>query len=263
MSQKYTLRILLFFAVVFIFSSCTTPLQDLVYMNSIKTGTTYESGPRPDDYHIRTDDQLFIQVISDDPSSVVIFNITNTQLGNGSVGSSTNSMELITYLVDVDGKITFPQLGKLNVGGLTVDEVTALVQKGVDQYLKGASVFVKLVNRSITVLGEVVQPGQKPMVKNQLTIFEAIGSAGGVNDWGNRKNIRVIRETPQGKLVAELNLTDPGVINSPYYYVLPHDVILVDPSEKVYGSKTMPWATPISLSVALISTLVLVLNLFK
>lgn len=250
----------LVFVTVMLMTSCTTPLQELVYMNGIQTGMTYQTGPHPDIYHIRPDDQLFIQVISDDPMDAAIFNITNMQTGSSSV-SSSSSMELITYLVDQEGMITFPQLGKLMVNGLTIDEVTILVQKGVDQYLEGASVFVKLVNRSITILGEVQSPGQKPMVKNQLTIFEAIGTAGGLNDWGNRKNVKLVREMPEGKHVAEINLTDPGIINSPYYYILPHDVLVVEPSRKVYGAKTMPYATPVGIASSVLSIILSIITI--
>lgn len=252
---------LLFFSVLL--ASCSTPLTELIYLNGIETGKTYEKGPQPEAYRIRPNDQIFVQVISDDPTNVAIFNLTNTQMGSVSAGSSTSSMELITYLVNEEGKIAFPQLGDLQVGGLTVEEVTATVQKGVNNYLEGASVFVKLVNRSITVLGEVIQPGQKPMVKNQLTIFEALGTAGGLNDWGNRKNIKLIRETPAGKIVGEINLLDPGVINSPYYYIVPHDVIFVEPDKKVYGAKTLPWAAPLGVATSLVSIALSIVTLFR
>jgi len=251
---------LLFFSVLL--ASCSTPLTELIYLNGIETGKTYETGPQPEAYRIRPNDQLFVQVISDDPTNVAIFNLTNTQLGSVSAGSSTSSMELITYLVNEEGKIAFPQLGDLQVGGLTVEEVTVVIQKGVNRYLEGASIFVKLVNRSITVMGEVIQPGQKLMVKNQLTIFEALGAAGGLNDWGNRKNIKLVRETPAGKLVGEINLLDPGVINSPYYYIVPHDVIVVEPDKKVYGAKTLPWAAPLGVATSLVSIALSIITLF-
>jgi len=139
-------------------------------------------------------------------------------------------MELITYLVDVEGKISYPQLGDIVVADKTVSEVRDIIQSKVDSYLESASVFVKLVNRNITVLGEVKAPGQKLMVKNQLTIFEALGTAGDITDYGNRLSVKLIRELPDGKHVAELNLTDPNIIYSPYYYILPHDIVYVEHS---------------------------------
>jgi polysaccharide export outer membrane protein len=171
-------------------------------------------------------------------------------------------MELITYLVDKTGNIEYPYLGQIKVEGLTLSEVNEKIQKQVDMYLESASVFVKLVNRNITVLGEVSAPGQKLMVKNQLTIFEALGTAGDITDYGNRQNVKIIREFPTGKIIAEVDLTDPDLIFSPYYYILPHDIVYVEYSTKVYGAKNLPYAVPLSITTSIISIGVLLLNVF-
>lgn len=246
---------------LFFLASCSTPLQELIYLNEIETDKTYPSGPLPEEYRIRSNDQLFIQVISDDPLNAAFLNLIDTQ--RGSLGATSNSMELITYLVDDEGKISYPQLGDIEVKDKTVSEVRDIIQRKVDQYLESASVFVKLVNRNITVLGEVRSPGQKLMVKNQLTIFEALGTAGDITDYGNRQSVKLIRELPDGKHVTELDLTDPQVIYSPYYYVLPHDIVYVEHSTKVYGAKNLSYAAPIGIVSSVISIGLLVLNLFK
>jgi polysaccharide biosynthesis/export protein len=244
-------------------SSCSTPLNELIYMNGIDAGLTYPNGPVPEEYRIRPGDQLFIQVISDDPLNAAFLNLTNTQGTTGSYGSSANSLELITYLVGEDGKLSYPQIGDIEVEGKTVSEIRDIIQQGVDKYLESASVFVKLVNRNITVLGEVKQPGQKLMVKNKLTIFEALGTAGDITDYGNRQTVKLIRELHDGKHITQLDLTDPQIIFSPYYYVLPHDIIYVEHSTKVYGAKNMPYSAPISITASIISIGLLILNLFK
>lgn len=254
-------RIIILGMVILIAASCSTPLQEVTYLNGVQTGLTYTNGPMPEVYKIRPNDQLFIQVISDDPLNAAFLNLTNTQ--SGTSGSSANNMELITYLVDEKGNIEYPYLGQINVEGLTVLEVSNKIQEKVDTYLESASVFVKLVNRNITVLGEVRSPGQQLMVKNQLTIFEAIGTAGDITDYGNRQNIKLIRELPEGKHIVSLNLTDPQIIFSPYYYVLPHDIIYVEHSTKIYGAKNMPYAAPLSITASVISIGLLILNLFK
>lgn len=244
-------------------TSCSTPLKELIYMNEIETGKTYENAPLPEEYRIRPNDQLFIQVISDDPLNAAFLNIINTQGSIGSMGNSMNQMELITYLVDEEGKIVYPKLGEITVEGLTTIEVSNTIQSEVDRYLEGASVFVKLVNRTITILGEVKNPGQKLMVKNQLTIFEALGEANDITDWGNRRNVKLIRELPQGKHVVELNLTDPELINSPYYYILPHDVIYVEHNTKVYGAKNLPYTAPLGITASILSIVLLIVTLFN
>jgi polysaccharide export outer membrane protein len=246
-----------------LFSSCSTPLQELIYLNGIQPDTTYNHGPQPEEYKIRPNDQLFIQVISDDPLNAAFLNLTNTQSSMGSYGSSTSSIELITYLVDKEGYISYPQLDELEVGGKTTAEVRDMIQEEVDKYLESASVFVKLVNRTVTVLGEVKSPGQKPMVKNQLTIFEALGSAGDITDYGNRQDVKIIREMPEGKHVAEIDLTNPDIIYSPYYYILPHDIVYVEHKTKVYGAKNLSYAAPISITASIISIGLLILNLIN
>jgi polysaccharide biosynthesis/export protein len=253
--------ILLSFLLLFSIS-CSTPLPQVTYLHGIDTNTTWESGPRPDEYKVRPNDQLFIQVISDDPLNAAFLNLSNTQGGSG-MASSANALELITFLVDEQGNISYPQLGEITVEGLTTAQVRDIIQKKVNVYLESASVFVKLVNRNITVLGEVRDPGQKLMVKNQLTIFEALGTAGDITDYGNRKNVKLIREIPEGKHIAELDLTDPALLSSPYYYILPHDIVYVEHSTKIYGAKNLSYAAPISITASVISVGLLILNLFK
>lgn len=248
------------YVLVFFAASCSTPLQEVIYLNEIETGHIYESGPVPDAYIIRANDQLFIQVISDNPLDVTFLNLTNPQSTNSS--ASANSLELITYLVDEEGMIDYPYLGEIKVVDLTIPEVKNTIQLEVDKYLTGAAVFVKQVNRTITVLGEVKSAGQKQMIKNRLTIFEALGTAGDITDWGNRKNIKLIRELSDGKHVVEMDLTDPEIIYSPFYYVLPHDVIYVEYRTKIYGAKNLGYATPVSITASVISIALLFLNIF-
>lgn len=257
--KKLTLRIQILLAIVtLVAASCSTPREQLIYMNGIQTDQTYDNVPLPEEYRIRPNDQLFIQVISDDPLNASFLNLTNTQSGSGS-----SNYELITYLVDEAGQIEYPQLGKIDVEGLTSTEVTAKIQKEVDRYLEGSSVYVKIVNRTITVLGEVKSPGQVLMVKNQLSIFEALGAAGDITDWGERRNVKLIRELPEGKHIVQLDMTNPDLINSPYYYILPHDVLYVEHRTKVYGAKNMPYAAPIAITSSVLGLLALILAFFK
>lgn len=242
-----------------VITSCTTPLGDIIYMNRVEAGKNYDKANFPDSYRIRPNDQLFIQVISNDPANVAFINLISTE----GLAYTSNSIELVTYLVDEEGLISYPQLGKLHVAGFTVNEIRDSLQHRVDGYVGNTSVFVKHVNRTLTVLGEVNRPGQQPMAKNQLTIFEALGTAGDITDFGNRKKVKLFRENNNGTFVAEVDLTDPAIMFSPYYYILPHDVLYIEPVRKVYGAKTMPYTTPFSLVATVISTALLVLNILK
>lgn len=253
----YITNILILLIVILMGSSCSTPLDQITYLNEIETNTTYHRDPIPDEYKIKPNDQLYVKVISDDPMNAAFLNLSNTTTANISSGS----IELITYLVDNEGYITYPKLGKIYVVDKTAEEVQNIIQGKVDTYLKSASVFVKLVNRNITLLGEVNSPGQKSMAKNQLTIFEALGTAGDLTDYGNRKNVKLIREIPEGRHIAELDLTDPNLINSPYYYILPHDIIYVEHSTRIYGAKNLSFTAPLSITSSTISLILLIMNL--
>lgn len=240
-------------------SSCTTPLKELTYLYDIETGRPYPKGPDPEAYQVRPNDHLYINVIGEDPASTAFLNITGSSGG----GMGGQNLELVTFIVDEEGNITYPRFGKIHVAGTTVDDIREFIQDKVDQYVEGASVFVKLVNRSITVLGEVRAPGQLEMNKNQLSIFEAIGLAGDITDFGDRQDVKIIRETPAGKEVVSVDLTDPNLVSSPYYYILPHDIVYVEPSSKVYGQKTMGFGSGISLVFSVVSTALLLVNYFK
>jgi len=170
--------ILYLFVLLVIFSSCTGPIQETTYMCEIETDSVHPNGPIPDDHEVRINDLLYIQVISDNVENAVFFNLNPVDR----VGSS-GKLELITYIVDEDGNIYFLLLGKVYVAGYTIKEIKEILQEEVDKYIDNTAIFVKLVNRIITILGEVKNPGQQQMVKNRLSIFKAIITSGDVTDW--------------------------------------------------------------------------------
>jgi len=253
------LRIKFVFAIfiVLMAASCSKPLQEVTYMYGIKPGYVYTDKPAPDVYKLRINDHLYINVIGDDPLAVQFLNLTQ-----GSTTSSGGNMDLITYIVDEGGNISYPQFGAISVAGKTVDEIRLDLQKRVDQYIQNASVFVKLVQRTITVLGEVNGPGQHEMVKNQLSIFEALGVAGDLTDWANRQNVKLVRETEEGRQVAEIDLTSQNLINSPYYYILPNDVLYVEPADGIYGKKSLRYGSGLGLIFSSISMGLVLFSLF-
>jgi polysaccharide export outer membrane protein len=240
--------------------SCSTPLNELTYFDGIKAGHDFPEAPLPQEYLIRPNDHLYIRIISDDPEDAAFLNLIGSQ--TSMIGSASN-IELITYLVGEDGNISYPFLGPIKVENKTLNQIQAIMQTEVDKYLEKASVFVKLVSRTVTVLGEVRNPGQLSMIKSRMNIFETLGLAGDITDYGNRQNVKLIRELSAGRHVEELDLTNPMIISSPYFYILPHDILYVEHKTKVYGAKNMPYASPISITASVISIGLLILNLFK
>lgn len=252
-------KILLIIFIIITASSCTVPLKKLTYIRGVQPATVYKRGSVQEVYKVQPNDLLYIQVNGEEALSTDFLNISGSSVS--SVG--TYGLDMISYVVNESGEIYFPKLGSIKVEGLSVDEIRDKVQAGVAKYLANTTVFVRLVERNITILGEVREPGQKRMIRNQLTVFEALGAAGDITDFGNRKNVKRMRESKEGTIVASIDLTDPGLITSPDYLILPNDVIYVEPLSRVYGRKTLPYGFGFTLIYATISSLLLFLNLFK
>jgi len=256
----YRSAFFLFLLTLIVFYSCTRPLKDITYMYEMKSDTIYKDGPIPDEYEIRINDYLYIQIISDDPENSKFLNLTEQ---GKSVGGGGGDLSTSSYIVDEQGYISFLLMGKIYVAGSTVNQVRDTLQNKIDKYLDNTAVFVSIVARTITVLGEVESPGQHRMIKSRLSIFEALGTASDVTDWGNYKEVRLIRETPEGKLVADIDLTSPNLIDSPYYYILPNDVLYVKPADRVWGIKTMGAFEPYFLAVSFLTTALLIVAIFQ
>jgi len=176
---------------------------------------------------------------------------------------SAGNLDLITYEVDDSGEINYSHLGRIRVEGLTVDQVATEIQSRINRFIEGTSVFVKLVERNVTVLGEVANPGRHPMLRSRITLLEALGAAGDLTDFGNRRNVKILRETRDGTVVAYLDLTDPGLVTSPWYYLHPHDIIFVEPIAGIYGKKTRPFGAGMTLALTSMYTLLLLITLLK
>lgn len=245
-------------AILAMATACTRPLKEVTYMHGIETGKVYADSLSPDAYVIRPNDHLYIVVLGDDPMITAFLNLTEAV--RNSAGSN---LELITYTVDEKGYISFPQLGTVYVKDKTVLEVQNEMEARVSEFIEGTSIQVKLVDRTITVLGEVQNPGVQNIFKNQLNIFEALGTAGDINDWGNRKNVKLLRQTDEGKEIIALDLTDPDIIYSEYYYIFPNDVIYVEASSRVFGFKTLNFVSIFTLSLSIVTTILLVFTFLQ
>ncbi len=239
-----------------ILSSCGDALRQLTYIHDVKVDSVYPRTALPDPYRIRPNDQLYISVVGEDKENIDFFNVSTTNIGGNF------SADLLTYLVNEKGNITYPMVGDVYVEGLTLLEIRDKIQLEVDKFVMKTSVMVRLANRTFTVLGDVNNGGLIMMPKNQYTIFEALGAAGGVSDYGNRKNIKLLRETPRGTKVVSIDLTDDDLLTSEYYYILPNDVIVVEPGKfRVYETRIVPWLNQATFAASLLSTAFLVLNL--
>jgi len=171
-------------------------------------------------------------------------------------GTVNGQPQLIDYIIDIDGNIDFPVLGKIKLIGLTVQEAQALFKEKLALYLKDPIINIRITNFRISVLGEVRLPGTYQVRGERITILEALALAGDLNIKAKRENILVIRDFNGTKTYTRVNLTSKELFNSPVYYLTQNDVIYVEPNNSAVSSASGDTriGTIISISSFLITT---------
>ncbi len=259
-----------FLILFLLLQSCISGKQ-LIYLqedgNEI-TGdsTTITALSKP--YKVQVNDILYIDIKASDPELVAIFNTTDNTEGN-SIITSPGGLYFQGYTVDVHGNIRMPILGEINVLGYTTNDIrVAVEEKLLSEYLKPSTnlfVIVKLAGLNYSVIGEVTNPGQNVLFQEQATILEAIANAGDILITGDRKDVIVIRQYPDGKKIHHVDLTNKKLLTSPYFYVLPNDQIYVKPlKQKSLGTGTtglQTFTTLLSIVSIVTSTVLLIRNL--
>lgn len=179
-------------------------------------------------YRLQPSDVISVQVKGPGETSVTNQFNMNPQT-NGSMFASPANFYMDGYTINPDGKITLPVIGEVSVKDMTTGEAQETIQKAADRYLTKAIVIVKLTSFKVTVLGEVKNPGYYYVFNSQATLLEGLGMAGDLTPVGNRQNVKLIRQTPGGSEVVMLDLTDADLLKSPYFFMMPGDVLYVAP----------------------------------
>lgn len=261
----------LIFAIGLIFvlfaSSCITN-KEIVYLQD--KGTVVDSlaiTALSKPYRVQVNDILRITVKALDPELTNIFNPVG-ETTNANAGTEQN-MYFNGFTVDDHGNIEFPILGDINVLGFTVAEIEEKVKTELlNQYFKETAelfVTVKLAGLRFTITGEVGKSGTITMFQDKVNIIEALANAGDIKNTGDRKDVLIIRQYPQGQKIHHIDLTDIAAMKSPYYQVKPNDMILVKPLKRkaLGGGETASetFRTIASVFSVLVSTYFLVKNL--
>lgn len=230
------------------FISCV-PTSKLTYFTDISQNTGSAINPRTQKI-IAPFDKLFIKVYSTDTKTLQIFNSTEeVRYGIGSNG-------IIGYPVDETGNINFPFAGNIKVSSMTTSQAAEKIQKALNDYVAGTTIIVKFIDNQITVMGEVNRQGVYPFVQDKLTIYEALGLGGGLTKYGNRKNIMLIRNTGERISYYRLNLSDSKILDKEFYYILPNDVLVVEPLGAISSSyQNMTITTTLTAITTLIAIL--------
>jgi len=235
--QKIKIPYLLFFFTLIF--SCKAPVDVTYFQNTenlevVNSANNFAPKFKPDDI-------VGILVSAADIDTARPFNLSqgNSISNESDQSNSTNTPQSTGYLIDSEGNIEFPVLGKLKVSGLTRVELKNLLYTKLKTYINEPIINIRLQNFKITILGEVNSPGVYFIDNDRFTIIDAIGRAGDLTIKGKRQNIVVIRESDDFKTYHKIDLTSKNIFNEPAYYLTQNDVVYVEPNEsQVRRSRT-------------------------
>lgn len=257
MKKTISLKFLFFVIVILIFSSCS-PLKKLLYLQgeNIKKDTSKQNTYT--DYRLKSKDVVYIKILSANDKASVFFNV-DASLPNST--SSELSVYINSYTINDSGYVFLPVIGKVFLIDKTVEEARMLLQTETEKYLKDGTVICKMVNFKVTILGEVNKPGLYKVYDNKISLFDAIGLAGDLTIFGNRKDVMIVRNNDDGSnTVIKIDITKQKLINSAEYMLKPNDLVYIPTLKtKTLGFGTFPFATVLSA----ITTFILVVNYLK
>lgn len=240
---------LLFTTLLLILSSSCISTKRLTYLQQEKneqyTDSLISLSQIRKPYRVQTNDLLSIRVKAIDQELVGMFN----PIDDSNASATTEEKAYFDgYKVDQRGEIKIPTLGKIKVIGLTLEEIEDLVKEKLYQnyFKERANLFVtvKLPGIRYTTIGEIGSTGGQVFYKEEVSIMEAIANSGDITMTGDRRNVTLIRQYPEGKRIHHIDLTKIDAINSPYYYIQPNDLIIINPlPQKSYGIGTDGFGT--------------------
>ncbi len=257
-------KLLLLGLFIVLVTSCTS-YKSVPYLQNPEVVNNYGKELPMYDAKIMPKDLLSITINTTDPQAAAPFNLTVQTPMNAAVTNinTTTQPTLQLYLVNNQGEIDFPVIGRLLVGGLTKNQSEDLIREKLKPYLKETPIVtVRLSNYKISVLGEVTRPGSFTVSNEKVNVLEALAMAGDMTVYGIRDNVKLIREDANGKReIINLNLNDADFIISPYYYLKQNDIIYVTPNKTKaknsdIGNSTTLWFSATSILVSIASLLV-------
>jgi len=248
--------------IAFLLASSCTSQKKLAYLNNLPEPSGEERFTMDiPDYKIQPRDILYITAMAM-RSDGSIGDFLQSSVANAGVTLSQGESGgyLYGYDVNPEGNIIIPGMGSLKVGGLTLDETRKLLQMSADKVFKNSTIECKLLSFKFTVIGEVRSPGTYINYNNYLTVLEAIGRAGGVGDYGNRNNVLVVRPIDKGTKTFKLNMQDKKILSSEAYFLLPNDVVIVEPLKQKIFNMNLPTISFIISTVTSTITMTLLLK---
>ena len=214
--RKITKNTVFLLGIILLLNSCSMS-KKIPYFKDLESSNeeipVVQNEPR-----IHNDDMLSIVISAMDPLTVAPFNLPVISYSSPGDEKLITTPPMQPYIVDINGEITFPILGKIKIGGLKKSEAVALIKEKFQPYLKDPIVTIQFLNYKITILGEVQSPGTYTISNEHTSILQALGIAGDLTIYGRRDNVLLIREMEGGKkeyIRLDLNKTD--ILSSPFY----------------------------------------------
>ena len=243
--------------------SCTSTKQ-VTYLYDLKdtTAGSLRSAQAAFENPIQKNDQLWITVGGSNPLDLIVLNSANGMGSTGGAAAVPTTGAAIGSLVEADGSIKIPYVGKVQAEGLTRLQLENKLTELFKDYTKNPVVNVRFLNYNFSVMGEVVRGGRFNMVNERTTILEAISMAGDLTDLGKRENVLVVREVNGERNFARVNLLSKDLFKSPYYYLKTNDLVYIEPVKAKFISRT---GVPQYLSIVAVglSLLITIINLRK
>jgi polysaccharide export outer membrane protein len=249
-----SLRCCMLIALTFFLVSCTSKKEVVYFQNAKNFETIVDTDTFTSKFKIN--DIISINVSTFDLEAVKPFNLVKS---SGPLNGGGNEID---YLIDIEGNIDYPVLGKIKLLGLTVGEAKELFKEKLNEYLNDPIINIRILNFRISVLGEVSSPGTYVISGERITIMEALGLAGDLTIKGKRDNIMVIRDFNGTKTYTRIDLTTKEAFNSPVYFLTQNDVIYVEPNKSAISSSSFDArvGTAIAIASILITSTVIILT---
>lgn len=247
-------KVYIWVLIALVMSGCRS-YKEIVYLQEVPLNYQQEIVENYD-IRIHPDDLLSIMVNSKDLELVQMFNLP--MVSYSITGGSTGQQRVLGYLVDEDGKIDFPQLGTLNVQGMTRSELTTyikqeLINRGL---VNDPIVTIQFLNFKVSVLGEVTRPGTFDMTSDRITLFDAISRAGDLTIFGKRDDVKIIREKDGRRVIGTVDLRNGDILTSPYYYLQQNDIVYVEPNRARAGQREINQNRSVGTFASLASVLI-------
>ncbi len=251
-----------YFLLILLLLNACVPYKNIVYLQ----GDVQNTKTNTEEYKIKKNDILYIDIKSSNPEIQSFFNTTKV----GVTQTNSGNLFLLGYIVDRNGEIELPVIGKIKVENKTFGEVKKLIKERMleSQFSSLNNIFitVKLAGIPYSIVGEVNRPQNGILYKTNPTIFDVIANAGDIKMTGDHKHVLVIRENEGEKMKKELDLTEANILYSDFYYIRPNDLIYVKPlKQKTLGTGTtlsQTISTTIT-ALSLITSVILLTNFIK